>query len=161
MAIGGNELATAHRNAAITCGAMAASTVLYAVVVAVISVTQAPFEGIAGEGFAGRLEPSGLRVTLWTGAVLEAGLIGILRRTLLARSRSGGVSVQARQLVRTAVITSALAEVPAILGLALFMLSGLCGDFYALFALSIALQALYFPRLDGWREWADEPAPGC
>jgi hypothetical protein len=161
MTVGGNGFETAYRNAVITCGAMAVSTVLYAAVVAVISVTQAPFEGFAGEGFAGRLEPSGLRVALWAAAVFEAGLIGILRRTLLARSRSVGVSAQARQLVRTAVLTSALAEVPAILGLALFMLSGLRGDFYALFALSIALQALYFPRPDGWREWADEPAPGC
>jgi hypothetical protein len=161
MAIGGIGLEAAYRNAAITCGAMVASTVLYAVVVAGISLTQAPFDGFAGEAFAGRLEPSGLRVALWTGAVFEAGLIGILRRTLLARSRAGGVSAQARRLTRTAVITSALAEVPAILGLTLFMLSGLRGDFYALFALSIALQALYFPRLDGWRAWAAELAPGC
>ena len=159
MAIGGIGLEAAYRNAVITCGAMAASTVLYAVVVAVMSVAQAPFEGFAGEGFAGRLETSGLRVALWTLAVFEAGLIGIVRRTLLARSRAGDVSAQARQLVRTAVITSALAEVPAILGLMLFMLSGLRGDFYALFALSMALQALYFPRLGGWREWAAEPAP--
>jgi len=38
---------TAYRVATIICGAMAASTVLYALVVAVISVSQAPFEGFA------------------------------------------------------------------------------------------------------------------
>jgi hypothetical protein len=160
MAISGVGLEAAYRNAVITCGAMAASTVFYAVVVAVISVSQAPFDGFAGEGFAGGLQPPGLRVALWAVAVFEAGLIGIVRRALLARSRAGGESAQARQLVRAAVVTSALAEVPAILGLVLFMLSGLRGDFYALLALSIALQALYFPRLDGWREWAAEPASG-
>ena len=148
-------LETAYRTAAIVCGAMAASTVLYALVVAVISVTQAPFEG-----FAPGAQPSILRTALWTLAIIEAGLIGLVRRALLARSRSEGAAGQARRLITTAVVTAALAEVPAILGLVLFMLSGLGGDFYALLALSLALQAVYFPRLDGWREWAAEPASG-
>jgi len=74
--------------------------------------------------------------------------------------RSEGAAAQAGRLITSAVVTAALAEVPAILGLALFMLSGLRGDFYALLALSLALQAVYFPRLDGWREWTTEPAAG-
>lgn len=146
----------AYRNAAIICGAMAVSTVLYALVVAVISVFQAPFEG-----FAPGAQPSILRSALWTMALAEAGLIGLVRRVLLARSRSEGAAAQARRLITTAVVTAALAEVPAILGLVLFMLWGLSGDFYALFALSLALGAIFFPRLDGWREFAAEPAAGC
>jgi F0F1-type ATP synthase membrane subunit c/vacuolar-type H+-ATPase subunit K len=148
-------LETAYRIAAIICGAMAASTVLYALVVAVISVSQAPFEG-----FAPSPQPSILRTALWTLALVEAGLIGLVRRALLARSRSEGAAAQGRRLITTAVVTAALAEVPAIFGLVLFMLAGLRGDFYALLALSLALQAVYFPRLDGWREWATEPASG-
>ena len=148
-------LEAAYRIAAIICGAMAASTALYALVVAVISIFQAPFEG-----FAPSTQPSILRTALWAIALVEAGLIGLVRRALLARSRSEGAAAQARRLVTTAVVTAALAEVPAILGLVLFMLSGLRGDFYALLALSLALQAVYFPRLDGWREWAAEPASG-
>jgi len=146
----------AYRIAAIICGVMAASTVLYALVVAVISVFQAPFEG-----FAPGAQPSILRSALWTMALVEAGLTGLVRRALLARSRSEGAAAQARRLITTAVVTAALAEVPAILGLVLFMLWGLSGDFYALFALSLALGAIYFPRLDGWRELAAEPAAGC
>ena len=149
-------LETAYRNAAIICGAMAASTVLYALVVAVISTFQAPFGG-----FAPGAQPSILRSALWTMALVEAGLIGLVRRALLARSRSEGAAAQARRLITTAVVTAALAEVPAILGLVLFMLWGLSGDFYALCALSLALGAIYFPRLDGWRELAAEPAAGC
>ncbi len=148
-------LETAYRIAAIICGAMAASTVLYALVVAVISVSQAPFEG-----FAPAAQPSILRTALWTLALVEAGLIGLVRRALVARSRSEGAAAQGRRLITTAVVIAALAEVPAILGLVLFMLAGLRGDFYALLALSLALQAVYFPRLDGWREWAAEPASG-
>lgn len=155
MATDSVGLETAYRNAAIVCGAMAASTVLYALVVAVISVLQPPFEG-----FAPGAQPSILRSVLWTMALVEAGLIGLVRRALLARWRAEGPAVQARRLITTAVVTAALAEVPAILGLALFMLSGLRGDFYALLSLSLALQAVYFPRLGGWREWAAEPASG-
>jgi uncharacterized membrane protein len=146
----------AYRNAAIICGVMAVSTVLYALVVAVISVFQAPFEG-----FAPGTQPSILRSALWTMALVEAGLIGFVRRALLARSRPAGAAAQARRLITTAVVTAALAEVPANLGLVFFMLWGLSGDFYALFALSLALGAIYFPRLDGWRELAAEPAAGC
>ncbi len=149
-------LEAAHRNAVIICGAMAASTVLYALVVVGIGLTQAPFEG-----FGGPAGHSNLRVALWTAALAEAGLIGLARRALLARSRGEGAAAQARRLITTSVITAAFAEVPAILGLVLFMLWGLSGDFYALFALALALQAIYFPRLDGWREWAAEPAGGC
>jgi F0F1-type ATP synthase membrane subunit c/vacuolar-type H+-ATPase subunit K len=156
MATDSDGLEAAYRNAAIICGAMAASTVLYALVVAVISVSLAPFEG-----FAPAAEPSIRRTALWTMAIVEAGLIGFVRRALLARSRAEGAAAQSRRLITTAVATAALAEAPAIVGLVLFMLSGLRGDFYALLALSLALQAVYFPRLQGWREWVTEPASGC
>lgn len=152
MAIGQGGLEAAYRNAAIICGAMTASTLLYAAVVAVVSVSQAPFEG-----FAGQSQASSLRIALWTVAVLEAGLIGFARRALLARSRAEDSATQVGRLFTASVVTAAAAEIPAILGLVLFMLFGLRGDFYALFALSLALEAIYFPRLDGWREWAAEP----
>lgn len=154
MAGGSPRLETAYRHAVITYGAMAASTVLYVVAVAVVSISEAPFEGFAGQ-------MPGLRIALWTAAAFEAGLIGIVRRALLGSGRSGDADSQARRLVLTSIITAALAEVPAVLGLVLFMLSGLRGDFYALFALSLALLAIYFPKLDGWRQWAAEPALGC
>jgi F0F1-type ATP synthase membrane subunit c/vacuolar-type H+-ATPase subunit K len=156
MATDSIGLEAAYRNAAIICSAMAASTVLYALVVVGISLSQAPFEG-----FGGPAQPSILRIALWTAAAVEAGLIGLVRRTLLARSRGEGAAAQARRLITTSVVTAAFAEVPAILGLVLFMLWGLSGDFFALLALSLALQAIHFPRLDGWREWAAEPAGGC
>ena len=156
MAVGLVSLETAYRNAAITCGAMAASTFLYAVAVVVVSISQAPFEG-----FAGQAQPTGLRLALWTIAVVVAGVIGMARKALLGHSPSGDQAAQARRLVSTSIVTAALAEVPAVLGLVLFMLSAMRTDFYALFVLSLILQAVYFPRLEGWRQWATEPALGC
>ena len=156
MAAGSASLEAAYRNAAITCGAMAASTFLYAVAVAVVSISQAPFEG-----FAGQAQPTGLRLVLWIIAVVVAGVIGLVRKALLGHSPAGDQAAQARRLVSTSIVTAALAEVPAVLGLVLFMLSAMRIDFYALFVLSLVLQAVYFPRLEGWREWATEPAMGC
>lgn len=154
MATGSGDLETAYRHAVITYGAMAAGTVLYLVAVAVVSISQAPFEGFAGP-------IPGLRLALWTAAALEAGLIGIVRRALLGSAGAGDRESLARRLVLTSIITAAFAEMPAILGLVLFMLSGLRGDFYGLFVLSLALLTIFFPRLDGWREWAAKPALGC
>jgi len=149
-------LETAYRNAAITCGAMLVSTLLYPVAAVIVSLSLAPFEGFVGPAL-----PTGLRIALWTAAAVVAGLIGVVRRVLLGRSPAGDAAGQARRLVSTSITIAALAEVPAILGLVLFMLSGLRGDFYVLFVLSLVLQAVYFPRLDGWRQWASAPALGC
>ena len=156
MAGASGGLETAYRNAAITCGVMLTSTLLYPVAAAIVSLSLAPFEGFVGQPL-----PAGLRVALWTAAAVVAGLMGIVRRALLGRSPAGDETAQARRLVSTSITIAALAEVPAILGLVLFMLSGLRGDFYVLFGLSLVLQALYFPRLDGWRQWVAEPALGC
>jgi hypothetical protein len=156
MAGGSAGLETAYRNAAITCGAMLASTLLYPVAAIIVGLSLAPFEGFVGPAM-----PIGLRVALWTAAIVVAGLMGIVRRALLGTSPVGDTAGQARRLVSTSITIAALAEVPAILGLVLFMLSGLRGDFYVLFVLSLVLQAVYFPRLDGWRQWAAELAMGC
>ena len=153
MAGGSAGLQTAYRNAAITCGAMLASTLLYPVAAMIVSLSLAPFEGFVGETM-----PTGLRLALWMAAAVVAGLIGVVRRALLGRSPAGDTVGQTRRLVSTSITIAALAEVPAILGLVLFMLSGLRGDFYVLFLLSLVLQAVYFPRLDGWRQWASELA---
>ncbi|HZE35833.1 MAG TPA: hypothetical protein VE482_04985 [Candidatus Eisenbacteria bacterium] len=156
MAGGSAGLETAYRNAAITCGAMLASTLFYPVAAVIVSLSLAPFEGFVGPALS-----TGLRIALWTAAAVVAGLIGVVRRALLGRSPAGDAAGQARRLVSTSITIAALAEVPAILGLVLFMLSGLRGDFYVLFVLSLVLQAVHFPRLDGWRQWASEPALGC
>src|SRR5262245_16443947 len=153
----GNSVAleTAYRNAAITCGAILFSPLLYPVAVVIVTISLSPFEGFAGQ------MPPAVRLALWTAATAVAGLIGIVRRALLGRSPAGDEVAQAKRLVSTSLTVAALAELPAVIGLGLFMLSGMRVDFYALLVLSLALQAIYFPRLEGWRQWAAEPALSC
>jgi hypothetical protein len=44
----------------------------------------------------------------------------------------------------------ALAEVPAVLGLTLFLLGGYNRDFYYLLLVSLVLAFMYFPRASVW-----------
>jgi hypothetical protein len=152
-----SNLETGHRVAAIIYGAMAGSVVLYAVAVEVVNATQAPFTGFAPHP----MDPM-VRYALWGVALFQAMLIGTVRRSLLTRSSSERGSSSVGKLITVAIVTAALAEIPVILGLVLFMVSGLRADFYALLALSLGLLATWFPRLDSWRQWvAEPPARGC
>jgi len=53
-----------------------------------------------------------------------------------------------------ALVTAALAEVPALVGLVRFVLTGRSWDFYLLAAWSLLLQLVHFPRRERWAEAA-------
>ena len=146
------HLETGRRVAAMIYGAMMGSVLLYAVAVEVVNFSQAPFSGFA----ASTMDPM-VRYSLWGVALLQIILIGLVRRSLLAKSASAAPVASVAKLITVAIVTAALAEIPAILGLVLFMVSGLRADFYGLLTLSLALLATWFPRLESWREWAAEP----
>ena len=55
-------------------------------------------------------------------------------------------------LTRLAVSRAAICEVPAIAGLALFILTGFYTDFYLLAVLALGLEIFNFPRLAQWEE---------
>jgi hypothetical protein len=149
------HLETGRRVAAMIYGAMMGSVLLYAVAVEVVNLSQAPFSGFAGTA----LDPM-VRYALWGVALVQVMLILVVRRTLLAKSTgpaAAAPTASIAKLITVAIVTAALAEIPAVLGLVLFMVSGLRADFYALLTLSLLLLATWFPRLESWREWAAEP----
>ncbi len=149
-----SHLETGRRVAAMIYGAMMGSVLLYAVAVEVVNFSLAPFSG-----FAARTMDPMVRYSLWGVALLQIILIALVRRSLLAKSAGPASAPVASvaKLITVAIVTAALAEIPAILGLVLFMVSGLRADFYGLLTLSLALLATWFPRLESWREWAAEP----
>ncbi len=61
-------------------------------------------------------------------------------------------SARAARMFQASVLTSALCEIPAILGLLLAVLTGQRQDFYYLIGLSFILFLLYFPRRSRWEE---------
>jgi hypothetical protein len=65
-------------------------------------------------------------------------------------------------MLQASVLTSALAEVPALFGLVLFLMSGLNVDFYVLTFVSLVLMFMFFPRYAGWVEWiGNNPSSRC
>jgi len=58
-----------------------------------------------------------------------------------------------------AIMTGAFCEVPALLGLVYFFISGGKRDFYFLLAISVVLLVMNLPRIERWEEW-DRRKPG-
>lgn len=57
-----------------------------------------------------------------------------------------------KKLTLGTMIPLSLAEIPAILGLIFFLLTGLYRDFYVLTIVSVILLFIYFPRKSFWQE---------
>ena len=145
---GSEDLRRTYRETAIVCGAMVASILIYAVVVEVLRARARQPLGGGGAG----INIDVLRYAIYLLAGIEGLAIPFVRRaveagpalrgSLLARLRTGSL------------VGAALAEVPAVLGLVLFLLAGSRPDFYALAGWSLLLQLFHFPRYERWEEAA-------
>jgi hypothetical protein len=62
-------------------------------------------------------------------------------------------STPAGPLVNAAVVTFALCELPAILGLIMYFLGRNTADFYLFLLISLFFFSIHFPRLSQWEEW--------
>lgn len=85
---------------------------------------------------------SKLRYIFYGVSIILIILVRSLRKTLLKKA----------PVHINAIITAAICESPAILGLILFILSGIKRDFYFLLIISLFLLFMYFPRLSHWEE---------
>jgi hypothetical protein len=117
--------------------------------VLVLRAVLAPFQGF---GPAGTAQP--LRLAVF-GLAAAAILAILLLRRRLFRPREGGEDASAalRRYQRASLIVLVLGEVPAVLGLALFLIGANIVDFYALLFVSLALTFISFPRRTAWEEW--------
>jgi F0F1-type ATP synthase membrane subunit c/vacuolar-type H+-ATPase subunit K len=121
--------------------AMIAAVFVYAGVVEVIKWQMAPFAGFA------RLEPhtvSLLKYIFLALAAAQFGVIKAVQKILPTRS--------VENLSTTAIITFALCEAVAILGLMLFLLAGNSLDFYIFMVISLGFFTLFFPKYDQWEQ---------
>jgi F0F1-type ATP synthase membrane subunit c/vacuolar-type H+-ATPase subunit K len=131
--------------------AMIGSVFLYAGVVEVLKRTLAPFAGFA------TLSPAQVMTLKYLFVALAIGdffLIKFMQKILGARS-----VVQLRQ---AAIITFALSEAVAILGLVLFLLAGQAMDFYTFMFLSLFYFWFFFPKFRDWEAQLEaQPAKGA
>ena len=129
------------------------SLVVYLGLVEVLRALNRPFRG-----FAVLANVQQLRYAVFGGAVAVIVIIRVLRPVLL-RTRPGEDGRAALlRLQRAAIVTLVLGEVPAILGLGLFLLTGYNIDFYVLLFASLLLVFMYFPRRAAWEEWLPGPS---
>jgi hypothetical protein len=146
------DLKKSYLTVALIGGAMAASVIIYAVVVEIIKRT-APFPQWAsvGKGM------DTVRLIFFGLGISEAVFITIMKKAGAARffpdADAGLAAVQ--KLWALFIVIFALCESVALLGLVLFFLTGRELDFYPFAGLSLLLFALNFPRFEQWRRLMD------
>jgi hypothetical protein len=134
----------------------AASLIGISIIVSLM-VTLAASEAIRAwlrpfRGFVDLRDPQRVRYAFFAAAILAVVLVRVLRRSLPRRTGAPGAGPDLRRIQRSAILTVVLCEVPALLGLVLFLVGGFNIDFYLLLFVSLVLIFIYFPRLSHWRD---------
>jgi hypothetical protein len=143
-----DEIRKHLRPATLVGAAIVASLLVYLGVVEAARIFLKPFHGLAAIG---RIQPFRLAVF---GAAAGVILLILLVRPRLFRVNPGqDAAAGLRRLQRAALLVLVLGEVPAILGLGLFLVGGNAADFYKLLFASLVLTFINFPRRAAWEEW--------
>ena len=98
-------------------------------------------------------DPEMVRYPFFGIALFQFYVIRWIRRRLLSKKRD------VQTLLTTTIITYALCESVAILGLILFFLGRSSFDFYLFLVLSLIYFYLFFPRYAQWEEWTNTYLP--
>lgn len=142
------ELRRARKTTALIGVTVIVSLAIYLVIVEVIRSTLGPFTG-----FARIRNMLPVRYLFYGAAVVGVIAARLLQQVLLKARPGDDEKTTIHKLSRTAIVTLTLSELPAALGLVLFLLSGLNRDFYILLFVSLFLVFMYFPRLSSWKDW--------
>jgi hypothetical protein len=143
-----DELRIHLKSATLIATAIIASLLIYLGLVEVLRAVYRPFRG-----FATIANIQQLRYVVFGAAAAVIVLIRLLRPQLLRKAPGEDAKTALHRLQRAAIMTLVLGEIPGILGLGLFLLSGYNIDFYVLIFASLLLIFMYFPRRTAWEEW--------
>jgi hypothetical protein len=124
------------------------SLVIYLVVFEVLKVRIPDFQGMMD-----KIDFPWLRYAFYALGLVQIFLIKFIRETATKSVTTVEAKILINHLQRMSMINAALCEVPVLLGLVLFFLSGNSQDFYVLLIVSLVLFVMYFPRLNNWEEW--------
>jgi len=149
-----DDLKKAAKTAVVLASSMLAVLFIYLVAVEIIRARMAPFSGLVEIK-----NTMFLRYGFYGIAVFQVILIRVLRGFLLRKTLSSEKTNLADDLFKTSILILALSEIPAVLGLVLFLLAGLNRDFYILLFVSLFLMFMYFPRYNNWKTWINEKDP--
>jgi len=139
------------RKTTVIAWAMVASILMYAGVAEIIRMQNQPFNGFVPQALQHK-------DAFFLGALIAFIGIRMVRNAILKGAASDPVAKLNR--LRTATIVSLLmTEIPALLGLVLFLMTGNTQEFRIMVALSLVAVTLYFPKLNHWQVWMRRPSP--
>jgi F0F1-type ATP synthase membrane subunit c/vacuolar-type H+-ATPase subunit K len=136
--------------------AMVSCLFLYFLVVVFLKAHFRPFLGVSRVQWL-----QTLRFSFFGAAAVVSILNRLINGWLLKNRTQGDFNKGLRSLFRASVISLALAEVPALIGLVLFLLRGLEMDFYVLLFVSLVLVFMYFPRQKNWEAYLQDQPLSC
>jgi hypothetical protein len=151
-----SDLRKAHKTSSLVGAAALGSLFFYAVCVEAVRALFKPFLGFV------RVEHTlSLRYTFYGAAIILVILNRVLNSFLLRKSAKGDIKAAVQTLSRAALISMALGEAPAVLGLVLFLLGGFSTDFFMLLIVSLFLEFIYFPQLRSWEDFIKDRPLSC
>lgn len=140
-----------YQTSLITAAVFFAFLLIYVALVEIIRWQVKPFYGLASfENI------QSIRIIFYSLGALQIIAIRVLRGLFLRKTASDNETTLSSKLFRSFLISFALAEIPAILGVVLFLLTGLIRDFYILLIISGILMLMFFPRYQNWKSWIEE-----
>jgi hypothetical protein len=133
------------RKTVVLAWAMVGSILMVLAAGTIIGMQNQPFTGFS----AGAAPP---KDAFFIGGLIAFIGIRMVRNAIL---KGAGADREARlnRLKTATMISLAMTEIPAVLGLVSFLLTGNTQELYIMVALSIAAVALYFPKLNHWEVW--------
>jgi hypothetical protein len=145
------ELRKAYRPAMFISLAVLGSLVAYLIVALLLSAGRGVHPALirGNTAYAVRLGCYGF-------AILQVILVRIMRGVFYRRAPGLDARALARRLMLVSIFTSVFSEVPGLLGLVLFLLTGRTWDLYVLAFVSLVLVFMFFPRFRYWEDWARE-----
>jgi hypothetical protein len=142
------DLKKAYKTSAILYIAFMLSLVVYLIVFEVLKAHIQDFQGMME-----KIDFPWLRYAFYALGLVQIFLIKFIRETATKSITTVDAKTLINHLQKMSMISATLCEVPVMLGLVLFFLSGNASDFYVLLIISFVLFVLYFPRYTNWEEW--------
>jgi hypothetical protein len=142
------DLKKAYKTSAIFYVAFVLSLIIYLVVFEVFKARIPDFQGMME-----KIDFPWLRYAFYALGLVQIFLIKFMRETATKSITTVDPKILISHLQRMSMVSAALCEVPVILGLVLFFLSGSAQDFYILLIVSLVVFVLFIPRFNNWEEW--------
>jgi hypothetical protein len=140
------DLKKAYESSVSMSWAMIAALVLCPLIVEIVRMSNAAFAGFAPYA------ANQIRDPVYGLAIILPLCIRTIRKLILKRGQASDWKALASRLRAATAVTILIAEMPAMLGLLLFLLAGFYREFYIALAYSLLVVLAYFPRFNRWEK---------